>query len=140
MMKRFCFLALFSIVFLGIAETLSYSTIPIVIRPFTIRPANAIYFTITIPNNATNISVTGRFEASGGSGNEVEVYIFDQDGFINWENGHQVHAIFASGRMTQGDIDASIPAPGTYYLVYSNKFSLIANKAVVTEANLNYFQ
>lgn len=114
---------------------------PIVNRPFTIRPAQYVFYTFTVPPDVTEVTVHGRFEASGGSGNDVEVYILDEDGFVNWQNGHRVRAFYASSRLTQANVEAKLPQrEGTYYLVFSNKFSVLANKAVMADIAVGYIE
>jgi hypothetical protein len=113
-------------------------TQPIINRPFTIRPARAVYYPFVVPAGATQVGVSGRFEASGGTGNDVEIYILDEDAVVNWQNGHRVRAYYSSGRMTQGNVNATLPSDGTYYLVFSNRFSAVSNKAVVADISLAY--
>jgi hypothetical protein len=110
----------------------------IVNRPFTIRPAKAVYYSFVVPASSAGAEVSGRFEASGGTGNDVEVYILDEDAFVNWQNGHRVHTYYNSGRLTQANVKTSLPSEGTYYLVFSNRFSVVANKAVVADVSLAY--
>lgn len=77
--------------------------------------------------------VTGRFQAQGGAQNDIEAYILDYDGFINWTNNHSAPAYYNSGRLTVGNIRAPLAA-GTYYLVFSNRYSAADDKTV--EANI----
>jgi hypothetical protein len=73
--------------------------------------------------------VAAKFRARGGSGNDIEVYIFDEEGFENWSNGHATKTYFNSGRVTVGHFDVRL-ATGKYFLVMSNKFSIVSNKVV----------
>lgn len=83
------------------------------------------------------MKVSGNFRASGGGGNDVEVYITDENGFTNIKNGHSGNVWYDSGKITVGDIDVKL-GPGTYYLVFSNTFSVFANKAVTSDINIEY--
>lgn len=76
-----------------------------------------------------------RFKATGGSGNDVEVYIMDADGFENWKNGHSASTYYNSGRKTVGSFDLKFGS-GTYYFIISNTFSTVSNKAVT----LTYYE
>lgn len=99
------------------------------------------WYSFVIPQGTTIPSVTGRFIASGGAGNDVQVYILDDDGFVNFKNGHAARAYYNSGRVTQAAIGAELPnLPATYYLVFDNRFSAITPKAVNVNASLNYMQ
>jgi len=73
--------------------------------------------------------VTGRFQAKGGAGNDIEAYILDYDGFVNWSNNHSAPAYYNSGRLTVGTIKTTLSA-GTYYLVFNNRYSPADAKTV----------
>ncbi len=77
--------------------------------------------------------LTGKFRAQGGPQNDIEAYVLDQDGFLNWTNNHSAPAYYNSGRLTVGTIDTVLGA-GTYYLVFNNRYSQDDRKTV--EANL----
>lgn len=96
------------------------------------------YCKFTVPPGATNISVDGHFAATGGSGNDIEVYILNQDSFVNFQNHHDSPTYYNSGEVTQNEINAVLPGAGTYYLVLNNNFSLITPKAVQVSATLHY--
>jgi hypothetical protein len=53
----------------------------------TVNAGGYAWYTFTVPLNATTVSVIGRFVATGGSGNDIKVYILDEDGFVNFKNG-----------------------------------------------------
>jgi len=105
---------------------------------FTIKNLTYSYFQFTVPADSTNVSVTGHFSATGGSGNDVEVYLLGADDFVNWQNGHEAKTFYNSGRLTQSTITAGLPGEGSYYLIFDNRFSLISPKAVQANATLNY--
>ena len=108
---------------------------------FTIRPAEYVFYKFTVPADVTEVTVRGRFEASGASGNDVEVYVFDEDGYAKWQNGREARPYHASGRVTQANVEAKLPShEGTYYLVFSNRFSVEANKAVTADMSIGYFE
>lgn len=95
----------------------------------------------TIPANAHDIHVDGRFAAKGGMGNDVEVFLLDEDGFVNWRNGHPSRTYYDSNKTTVGNIAVRLPdtdAPVTYYMIFSNTFSLLSGKVVEANLTLNY--
>ena len=95
----------------------------------TVNANNYSYYGFTILPGARDASVEGHFSAVGGSGNDIEVYVFSEDDFANWKNHHQSRVFYQSGKVTQGHINAQLgSAPGTYYLVLNNQFSLLAPK------------
>lgn len=83
-------------------------------------------YSFRVANRAT---VTGRFQARGGPGNDIEAYILDQDGFVNWSNNHGTPTYYNSGRLTVGTIKTLLSA-GTYYLVFNNRYSPADAKTV----------
>lgn len=95
-------------------------------------------YQFVVPSGASSIQVSGSFTASGGSGNDIKVYIMDSINFINWQNGHSANTYYNSGQVTTSTISATLPSSGTYYLVYDNTFSIISQKNVNTQVNLSY--
>jgi len=81
--------------------------------------------------------VTGTFNASGGTGNDIAAVIADEMNYTNWINGHQAQVFWGTqGKETTGNFELRLKQ-GLYYLVFSNKFSAFTDK-VFLEANLNY--
>jgi hypothetical protein len=117
----------------------STHTVNIVNGLITVNGLGYEYYPFYVPSGATNVYVQGSFTASGGFGNDIEVLVMDSTDFINWQNGHQASAYYDSGQLTTSSFDVPLPSgPGTYYLVYSNTFSIISQKNVNTQANLSY--
>lgn len=88
------------------------------------------YLALPIPTSGDGVvRIMGRFEAQGGSGNDIEVYIKGEDDYINWKNGHASQSYYQSGRQTVGEFDVGVNG-GTYYLILSNTFSTFTPKAV----------
>lgn len=85
-----------------------------------------------------DVTVSGSFAASGGSGNDVEVYVMNASDYANWVNGHSSSALYSSGRITAADLNIPITASGNYHLVYSNTFSWISTKTVNTSVDLEW--
>ncbi len=99
------------------------------------------YYTFSVPPNATQVSVTGHFTATGGGGNDIDCFLLDEDGLANFKNGHPANVFFNSGKVTQAKIAAALPStPGTYYLVLDNRFSFLTPKAVQVTATISYMQ
>lgn len=105
----------------------------------TVKNLGYAYTLFSVPPRATNVSVTGHFSASGGTGNDIEVYVLTADGFVNFQNGHQAESYYSSGRVTQGTISANLPSGAAqYYLIFNNGFSLLSAKSVQTSVALGY--
>jgi hypothetical protein len=115
--------------------------IPITNGALTVNASAYSYYQFTVPQGATAVNVNGHFTASGGMGNDIIVYILDEDGFANFKNGHPAQTYYNSEKITQASIGAVLPnVPATYYLLFDNRFSLITPKAVQVTATLNYMQ
>jgi phosphodiesterase/alkaline phosphatase D-like protein len=98
-------------------------------QAFTLNPGQYHYWQIPAGSGS---HLYGRFHASGAGGNDVEAFVFDEEGFENWRNGHQATYYYMSNRVTVGSFDVRLNA-GNNYLVFSNNFSLISNKAVTAD-------
>jgi len=108
---------------------------------FTVRQQNAHSFRFVVPSGATNVTMKGHFAAAGGSGNDIEVFVANEDEFVNWQNGHPpTQTFYNSGKVTQDTLNVTLPADvGTYYIVFSNKFSLISPKAVESKIEVDFY-
>lgn len=104
----------------------------------TVRALSYSYYQFAVPAGATAVAVDGHFNATGGSGNDIEVYILNHDEFVNFQNGHSTPTYYNSGKVTDGAINAALPGGGTFFLVFNNNFSFITPKAVQAQATLYY--
>lgn len=87
------------------------------------------YWSMPLNVPAQGFRIKGRFEAQGGTGNDIEMFVLDADGLENWKNGHTVNAFFNSGRLTVKSFDFML-GQGQYFVVFNNKFSWMTPKAV----------
>ncbi len=103
-----------------------------------VRPLGLNATKFVVPEGAFDVRVDGHFGGSGGSGNDIEAYVFDDSSFTAWQDRHAAVPIYSSGRVTEGNIRTPLPAgPGTYWVVFNNKFSLVSAKTV--EANVTVY-
>lgn len=101
-------------------------------QSFTVRPRAFKSWHFDAPPGGAR--VTGRFEAQGGSGNDIECIIVNEDGYVNLTNGHSVGSYYNSGKATVGTIKLNL-GPGRYYIVFRNQ-AIFMNKAVTATLNL----
>ncbi len=107
---------------------------------FTVSAGGMSNYKFTVPPGASNVTMKGYFTASGGSGNDIQVIVVSEDEYINWQNGHPTKSFYNSGQVTQDSVNITLPSdPATYYVVFSNKFSLLTPKAVQASMDLNYY-
>lgn len=102
----------------------------LVSESFSVPAGTAKWWRFTIPPGA-NGRVVGDFRASGGGGNDIEVGVTDENG----ANGHAGRFWYHSGKVTVGSIDVTL-GPGTYFIVFSNRFSVFSSKSVAASIKL----
>src|SRR3954465_5144377 len=108
-----------------------YQIEPIVNGSFIVEPRSFKPFKVTVAPGSVNPRGEGTFTASGAN-NDIEVVLLEASQFQNWEKRNKFTVAYQSGRVTSDKLSLDLPAEaGTYYLVFSNRFSLISNKAVV---------
>ena len=114
-------------------------TAAIIPATFSLNPHSFAAYKFTVPASASNVVLSGQFKAAGGPANEVEVHVLADAAFAAWQSGYSTSTYYSSGRVPQGDINAPLPpGAGSYYIVFSNKFSPRIAKAVQTDVNLRY--
>jgi hypothetical protein len=102
-----------------------------------VRAHGYVLYRIEVQPSMRAARVSGSFNASGGIGNDVAVVIATEPEFANWINGHQANVFYATGRKTTGSFDVQL-APGRYCFAINNTFSLISQKYVFLDVNLDY--
>jgi hypothetical protein len=90
----------------------------------------------TITPQMESARLTGKFEATGGNGNDVQVCVATTDEFRNWINGNEAK-VFYSRKATVDTFDVAL-APGTYTLGFSNKHAILFSRDVTASATLHY--
>lgn len=118
-----------------LSPALSTHREPIISSPFTVGAGQMYYVRFNVPKSAR---LVGRFQVAGGSGNDAEAIITDEDSFENWKNGHQPRVLYQSGKVTVGNIDVPITQTGTYYIAFNNQFSVVSSKTVNANITLQY--
>jgi len=107
---------------------------PVCQASFTIPARSAKAVTFIVPEHMKKGLLEGQFKATGGMRNSIEVWVMNDDEFVNWQNHHPIRTLYNSRKVTQGTVRAFLLEPGKYHIVFNNDFSLITPKAV--EANI----
>jgi hypothetical protein len=103
-----------------------------------IKPHGFASYKITVPEGAIDVSVSGRFDASGRKENDMQAYVLTEAEFVFWQGGYASSPFYDSGVVPRGDIQAALPGrSGTYYIIFSNKPSRV-EKTVHVNAVLRY--
>ena len=120
--------------------------------PFSVTPHNFRYYKFDLPEGSMNVSIVGQFtsnsadkkpprskDAGDADDGDVEVYVLSEPAFAVWQNGYATSSVYESGRVSQGTMQADLPAgAGVYYLIFSNKFSNKTAKSVNATVLLRY--
>ena len=75
-------------------------------------------------------TLTGRVRGLAGGRRDVEVYVLDEEGYLDWQSGIPPQTIYDSGRSPSARIDVLLPGRGRYHLLLSNRFSFLTRKRV----------
>lgn len=67
---------------------------------------------------------------------DVVCLIFDEEGFINWQNNHESKVFYESGKVAVGSFNLNLPPGEKCFLVFSNKHSILASSTVVVKAEI----
>jgi hypothetical protein len=106
---------------------------PLTPSVFTVAAGQMYYVPFSVNGPAR---VVGRFQASGGGGNDIQAVVMDADNFENWKNGHPARAFYQSEKTTVGNINVPVNQAGSYYLAFNNRFSLISAKTITANVLL----
>lgn len=98
-------------------------------KTFTVPPGKRTVFEIELNSEKT---VRGKFSASGGSGDDIECFIMDKENYENQRHNRSADIIWKSGRTTAGKFKLTLEE-GTYYVIFSNTFSIVSEKVVTFE-------
>jgi hypothetical protein len=114
------------------------------------------YYKFALPEGSVNVSAVGEFTSvaanpragnlpnnkkagSEAVDNNIEVYVLSQPAFTVWQNGYATSTVYESGRVSEGTVQAAVPAgAGIYYLVFSNKFAPKTPKSIHATVLLRY--
>ena len=84
-------------------------------------------FVVSDPRPCT---LTGQVRGLAGGKRDVEVYVLDEEGYLDWQSGIRPRTIFESGRSNDTTLEVELPSRGRYHLLLSNRFSFLTAKRV----------
>lgn len=91
----------------------------------------------TITEQMEDARLVGRFEASGGSGDNIQICVATADEFRNWINGNEAK-VFYSRKGTVDSFNVGTLPPGSYTIGFSNKHAIMFSRDVAANATLHY--
>lgn len=103
-----------------------------------VKAGGYVFKKFTVESNMINFRITGSFDASGGTGNDIAAVLADEDEFQNWINGHQAKVFYSTGKITTAKVEIGPLAPGRYIFAFSNTFSALTSKQVFAEIEASW--
>ncbi|HEX8830202.1 MAG TPA: hypothetical protein VF705_03495 [Longimicrobium sp.] len=83
-------------------------------------------FVVTDPRPCT---FHAHVQGLDGGRRDVEVYLLDEDGHVNWHNRREPISLYESGRTSATTVEVPL-REGRYHLLISNRFSVFTAKTV----------
>jgi hypothetical protein len=92
-----------------------------------------------VKNDWRDARLVGKFMAQGGEKNDIEAFVTNEIGMINWRKDqlYQPQVWYKSGRVTEDTINAPLPT-GQSYFIFNNRFPVAANKMVRFDLRIEY--
>jgi LEA14-like dessication related protein len=78
-------------------------------------------------------TLSGNFAAQAALGDNIIVYVLDQNGYNQFGSGQSASTYYNSGKVASGSFSILLN-PGTYYIVLSNSYSTFSTKTVSIQA------
>ncbi len=78
-------------------------------------------------------TLSGSFAAQAALGNNIIVYLMNQNGFNQYRVGQSASTYYNSGKVSSGSFNVSL-GTGTYYVILSNTYSSFSTKTVSLQA------
>lgn len=136
--KRIITLIVFALATSALQLAAQAQDTPLCEQAFTVAALGSRDCVVIVSEKMQSGQIEGHFRATGGPHNSIEVWVLDDDGYVNWKNHHHVTALYNSRRVTQGSIDVALAHPGKYHVVFNNEFSVITPKAVEAQIVLQH--
>jgi len=102
-----------------------------------VKSGGYVQYRIRIAPDVRDARLSGQITVTGGSGNDIQVVLGNEEEFANWINGHEARLYYSTGQKTADHFDLRL-APGVYILAFNNKFSLLSDKVVSGDVQLDY--
>ena len=93
---------------------------------YKVGPGQYRYFALSLPDVCT---IQGGFRASAGLGDNIMVYLMDEEDFALYQNENQFRTYYSSGKIEYDTFEITLN-PGKYYIVLSNTYSIFSTKNI----------
>lgn len=85
-----------------------------------------------------NTKIIGKLQATGGSGNDIRFYVFDNHNYTKFCENHPYRSLDDSGKVSIYTFEVPITHTGRYYFLFDNTFSFLSPKTVKIVAKLSF--
>ena len=92
-----------------------------------IGPGNAIYFSFNLEEYD---ELFIEFEVTAGANKDIDFYILNSENYDKWMNSESFSYYIFRSRAVYATIDFIAPDDDTFYVIFSNSFSIITSKTV----------
>lgn len=99
-----------------------------------IEPGDEIYLPFDLVQND---ELEIEFEVTAGSNKDVDFYILNSVNFVKWNNSESFSYIVFRNRAVYANINFIAPDNDTFYVIFSNSFSIITSKTVEIDFTIN---
>lgn len=105
----------------------------IIDNTYRVAAGNYKYVSFSMPCTGT---IQGGFIANAALGDDIKVYLLNQNQFDSYKNNESVSTYYNSGKVEYGTFDVTVNAD-KYYIIMSNTFSSFSTKTVQLEVAAN---
>ena len=92
-----------------------------------------------LPKGGRNFQLEGSFLVTRGGSRDINAYVVDETGHINFRAGSNFYALYGRQRVTAGQFELPLRRDeGPYYFILSNRFSMFTDKWVRGSVTLTY--
>jgi hypothetical protein len=121
------------------ADEATGPSVPILNGSVAVQALSNVAYTVKVDRSVmSDPMIVGHVEATGGTGNDIQVMVGTESAYTNWKNGHTANAIYCTGQVTAADVRAPLPESGTYVVMLSNEFSAFSPKTVTGSLRLTW--
>jgi hypothetical protein len=93
-----------------------------------INPGGYLYYEFSVDDERP-CRLRGRVETTAGGSHDLDVLVFDADGWANFRYNRRARPVFEERRTAAVTLDVPLTS-GSYWIVFSNRFSNFTSKIV----------
>lgn len=106
------------------------SEFTVVRSTFRVEPGKASRFKFTLPAYYRDGRIAGSALAEGGWRDDIRVLVLTARQFETWAHDAKSETLFNSGPRRSVVLSVPVTDPGTYYVIFDNRFSMVSAKRI----------